>query len=345
LPLPTSTVSLATKSMADYLDAQLDAALATIPDNASVIEVKVGNPSQAVPGPNETRHRVNLFFYLAEPSEFHGDVTVNETWRIHLGCLVTAFGAQEGDIGPGENDLRLLGEIIRIFHEKPILDPVDLGGAPVRLQVIFHPLTLDEVNHLWSTQGDTTLRPSLAYEVGLVPVVPLIPAEEPPRVGRVGARSGGDLSEPSLPYEGPFRPPPQPLVTVPQDRDDWVPQISLVYENACARALFFQLGSPELAAFAPEVWVAGRVGEPVTFQWSLYDATKRWQDVAANPPNAPAGDAAIDPAAAASATTVALDLPLDEAGQAMLTPERTWARPTGGTVTLRGEPVLITLYS
>ena len=344
MPLPTSTVSRATKSIADYLDAQLKAAIATLPDNASIVEVKVGNPTQAVPSQNESNHRVNLFFYLMEPCVFNQDVAPDETWRILLHCLITVFGAQEGDVSPGENDLRLVGEIIRIFHEKPILDPIDLDGEQVRLSMYFHPLTLEELNHLWSTQGDTTLRPSLAYQVVLVPIIPLVQAEEAPLVGQVGAQSLSTITPPSQPYAGPFQPPAQQPITISQDADDWTPQICLVYQSACARGLFFQIGSGELAAFTPEVWVAGKIGETVTLEWEIYDASKRWQAAPGDPPTAPASSAGIDPEAASSATTTSLTLPLGEAGQATLTPTRQWARPTGGTVTLRGEPVLITLY-
>ncbi|MDJ0841880.1 MAG: DUF4255 domain-containing protein [Acidobacteriota bacterium] len=346
MPLPDSTISLATKSMANYLDQQIKASLGEIDDNATLVDIKIGNPSQAEPPKNETNHRVNLFFYLVEPSAFHQDVMVDEVWRIRMYCLVTVFGVQEGDVGPGENDMRLLGEVVRIFHEKPILDPEDLQGVPVRLQIIFRSLSLDDLNHLWSAQGDTTLRPSLAYEVSLVPVVPKVRAKEAPLVGQVGAEVVSGLTPPPLPYDGPFLPPAQTKMTVDQNRDDWTPQICLVYNGTRARALFFQVGSSELNTFTAQVQVAGKVGETVTLQWDVYGADQRWEPDEDPAPTAPAKSTEIDPEnpVPAPADLESLALPFKTAGQLMLTPTRDWTRPAGDTVELRGEPVLITIY-
>ena len=51
----------------------------------------------------------------------------------------------------------------------------------------------EQINQIWSTQGDTVYRPSLVYEITLAPVDPETPAAQPPRVASLGALAGGGL--------------------------------------------------------------------------------------------------------------------------------------------------------
>jgi uncharacterized protein DUF4255 len=177
MPLPASSLSRICRSVADFLGAELEA-------NSNSIRVLVGSPAEAAKD-FETEHRINLFFYLVEPGGF-GAFAPDETWLVRLHCLVTAFGVAEGPVASGENDLRLIGGVLRAFHENPILPAYDLDGLTVRMQVVFNPLTLDQINHVWSTQGDVTYRPSLAYEMALVPVPPKEPRLDGPLVTAVG---------------------------------------------------------------------------------------------------------------------------------------------------------------
>ena len=65
-----------------------------------------------------------------EPTGFTFGLDPGESWLLRLHCLITPFGAAESPVSSGENDLRLLGEVLRVFHEKPVLPALDLGGAP-----------------------------------------------------------------------------------------------------------------------------------------------------------------------------------------------------------------------
>ena len=139
MPLPPSSLSRVCRSVADFLSAEIDAI-------QNSIRVMIGNPADASKDAT-TEHRVNLFFYLMEPTGFGPDAAPDEVWHLRLHCLVTAFGVDELPVSAGENDLRLLGEVLRAFHETPILGPLDLDGDTVRLHVVFSPLTLDQIKH------------------------------------------------------------------------------------------------------------------------------------------------------------------------------------------------------
>ncbi len=129
-------------------------------------------------------------------------------------------------------------------------------------------------------------------------------------------------------------------------RVDWAPAIAFVDQNRCALSFGFTLGSPELAAFVPEVWVAGKPGEHVSLRWETWDAAQGWQKFEP-PTDATIASTAIDPEAAAGAATETLALPFsDHPGQLQLHTERSYVRPGDGAVlTVRSNPLLISLFA
>jgi hypothetical protein len=182
MPLPLSSLSRVCRYVADFVGTELEA-------STHSVRVLIGSPAEAAKDA-ETEHRINLFFYLVEPSGFTFGIDPGEGWLLRLHCLITAFGAAESPVSSGENDLRLLGEVLRVFHERPVLPVLDIDGHTVRMQVVFEPLTLDRINHLWATQGDVTYRPSVGYEMSLLPVYPRTFAVEAPAVSRVDVSVG-----------------------------------------------------------------------------------------------------------------------------------------------------------
>jgi len=79
-------------------------------------------------------------------------------------------------------------------------------------------------------------------------------------------------------------------------------------------------------------------------RWETWDATSGWVAQAASPPFAVA-EAALDPDAVAAATLQATALPFnDHSGQMVLYAERNLTRFDGVELTLRSNPVLVTLY-
>lgn len=334
MALPLSSLSRLCRSIADFLGAELEA-------NSNSIRVLLGNPADASKE-FETDHRVNLFFYLVEPSGF-GAFAPDEAWLVRLHCLVTAFGIAENQVSSGENDLRLLGAVLRVFHENPILPIYDLDGTAVRAQVVFNPLTLDQINHIWSTQGDVAYRPSAAYEMALAPIPPSELRVPGPMVGSIGVEVFKDLKP--HPFGGNSVMPTVIVRAVNTDRPDWTPQICLVDGGECSESLSFEVGSPELAAFTPHAWVAGLPGSPVTLRWESWEAGTGWTALS-NHVDTQATSVVIDPAAAASASTVAAPMPFkDKPAQLVLYAVRDAKRfPDGLAIQVRSNPVLINLY-
>lgn len=337
MPLPVPSLSGVCRSIADFLSQELQA-------SQNNILVLIGRPSDAEPGQGDHDHRVNLFFYRFEPGEFGPAPAPDEPWLLRTHCLITAFGVSENQVSPGENDLRLLGEVIRVFHERPVLDPVEVDGQEVRTRVVLQPLGVDEINHLWSTQGEVTYRPSVAYEMALAPVVPSRSPVGSPLTGATGL-DVRTAARRTLPFAGTPSPPRVPFTRVETGREDWAPRICFVQDEACAETVAMELGSPVLAAFVPRVWVAGEPGAGVDLAWEIWDRSEGWRRVEPTVP-ATATDPAIDPDEAGTATTTSLTLPFDDhAGQAVLHAVRSYTRARDGAqLTVRSNPLLVTLY-
>lgn len=341
MALPHSSLSRVCRAIADCVSTGLDA-------SAQSIQVMIGSPASAAPATADASHRVNLFFYRIEPAGFFSCDTPGDPWWVRLHCLVTGFGIDEEQVSAGENDLRLLGEVMRLFHETPVLSSLTVDDETFRLQVVLLPLGADDLNHIWSTQGDLVFRPSIAYEMALAPVLPRERRTESPLVGRIGSELHAAPAARTSPFAGAITAPPVPCWTVSVSRPDWVPFISFVLDDGtCAQSLLFAHGSQELGDFVARVWIAGEPGASVTLLWQRWTSSTGWQDVAETT-SATAADLTLDPAVAGDAETVAVPLPgelVAEGGQAVLYAERNWVRGADGvTLTVRSNPLLVSVH-
>jgi len=338
MPLPPSTLSQVCRSVADFLSAGLDAA------NLS-IRVTLGSPAEAAPKEGESEHKVNLFFYRIEPYGFDADAAPDQVGWIRLHCLITAFGVLEDQVSVGENDLRLLGEVIRLFHENPVLDPVQVNGETVGLQVVLQPLGADDINHLWSTQGDVAYRTSVAYEMAVTPVVPRRRGVGSPLVGSVGYEVRRGIDRAGRPFGGVTFAPPAQRVTVGTSVESWAPHICLVREGSCAYALAFAVGSEELDEFVSAVVVLGEPGADVMLRWDQWTSETGWVTAADGVEASPTARS-LDPDRLDGVATVAVALPFDDhAGQAVLYAVRQYVRASdGAAISVRSNPLLVTLY-
>jgi hypothetical protein len=340
MALPRSSLSQVCRAIADFVSLGLDA-------SANSIQVMIGSPASAAPATTNTSHRVNLFFYRIEPAGFFTGDTPGDPWWVRLHCLVTGFGIDEEQVSAGENDLRLLGEVMRLFHETPVQSALTVDDETFRLQVVFLPLGVGDLNHIWSTQGDVSYRPSIAYEMALAPVLPRERRPESPLVGRIGSEVCAVPAARTSPFAGATAAPPVPRSTVDTSRPGWAPVICFVEAEACASSLLFAFGSQELEDFVPRVWVAGELGAAVTLAWQRWTSSGGWQDVA-DTTNSTATVLTLDPSAAGDAETVAINLPeelVSEGGQAVLYAQRSWVRGSDGvTVTVRSNPLLVTVH-
>ncbi len=331
-----SSLAQVCRGLADDLSDGINSA------TTSRVKVLLGTPAAAAPAESDTSHRLNLFFFRFEPSGFQSDLLPGQTWLLRLHCLATPFCVDEAPLNAGENDLRVMGEVLRHFHEQPLFE-IQVEGETFLIQVIFLNLGLDQLNQLWSTQGDTVYRPSALFEVSLAPVMPREPAVPAPLVGALGLGVRANLA--ARTGAGPAMPPPVRPMQPATSTEDWVPALCLVSDGACLWSLALALGSAELAAFTPAAWVAGQPGSPVRLRWEVWSPLEGWQPQGAGAPFN-LQDARIDPGAVANAHTEATALPFsDRAGQAVLYAERTYLRGADGvSITLRSNPVLVTLY-
>ena len=333
MPLPETSLSRACRSIADFIQTSFNA-------SGHPIQARLGTPAAAQPATTDTEHRLNLFFYRFEPMGLGSYELPNQTFWIRVYCIITAFAVDEDRISAGESDLRLIGEVLRLFHETPVLAPIDVGGEVMQAQIILQPLGLDQIQQLWQTQSEAAYRPSLAYEVALVPIVPKVPAIGGPLVGAIGAEVRARLTrEPSTVT-------PRPPTVMPRTIDtgalDWAPQIAFVTSSGLIESLSLRVGSPELAALQQlSVAIAGAVGAPVTLTWEIWDPVAGWRRGGADQP-ATVGAVRLPDDGDTGVTT---QLPsTTTAGQAVLYAARAVTRSDGAQLTVRSNPLLVTLF-
>lgn len=179
MPLPESALSVAVQSFADFLDTQ------SPPD----VAVSVDTPNQAQKTADDsTSDFLNVFAYRLSPSGFHPEVTSNEPFFVRVQVLLTAFPRGQGTADP-DADLRVLGHAVRVLHSTPVIpvilpgplpggaEPGDFREGPTTdyaLQAVMQAPTMEELNHIWTTQGgELAYRVSAAYELAVVPIDPL----------------------------------------------------------------------------------------------------------------------------------------------------------------------------
>lgn len=353
MALTPSSISEMCRQVASFLGDRLDS-------SANGIRVLLGSPAQAADVQANGMHKLNLFFYRFEPGSFGPAPDPDEIWRLRMHCLITPLSTAADSVSEGEGDLRLLGEVMRVFHETPILDEVDIGGEAVRLQVVPEILPLDDLNHLWSTQGsDARYRPSMAYEMALAPVIPSSPATGSQLVGTASVTAAADVpaavDDASLndQREADF-----PDAEVDTSVRAWAPRICFVVDGGLRQVLGFVLDDPDLAGYEATVWVAGEAGANVTLQWELWDQAEGWRTA-----SSPVLDTtAIGPEIGAGydlpATLATIALPFAEAAdpddsadpannprQAVLYATREYTPPgASAAVAVRSNPLLVTLY-
>ncbi|MEM9292172.1 MAG: DUF4255 domain-containing protein [Acidobacteriota bacterium] len=346
MPLPVSTLSVAARHVADFVGVAIQA-------NANNVSLSIGHPAAAAPDSSSTDHRLNFFLHRLEDGGFDADVTPGDPWHLRLRCLVTAFGVVEDGVAAGENDLRLLGEVLRVFHETPVLPDLALASgattATVRPRVIFSRLGPEELNQIWSTQGDVSYRPSVAYEIALVPVLPRELRVEAPLAGGLGMQSRADEAGRYEPFSGEIQYPRVPSTQINTAESTWRPRLAFVETTIdgprATEVLTLEL--PLAPGFEPEVWVAGEAAANVTLRWEIWDTQDGWRrfEPMGGEPVVQASGPLLDPEAAAGAVTVAAPLPVTDApGQAVLSALRSVQRPDGSTVEVRSNPLLVTLH-
>lgn len=337
MAIPDSALYLACNSVADFISNGIQA-------NTHGIKIYLGSPADITKKDDEDR--LNLFFYRMEPSGFQAGVHPRDPWRVRLFCMITAM-AEDGDT-QGEGDLKLIGLIMALFHDQRILPSVNIYGQDVRLEAIFNPATDEQINQLWSTQGDTSYRPSILYEFSLTPILqPDTQKPEPPRVGAFGLETRADIGRRYDPFAGTVHEPQPATGEVATTNPAWTPLVAWVDGGDIRSSITLDVDGTAPSTFHPTLWIAGDPGASVDLEWSIWEGDT-WRTEAG--PTLSVSSEAIDPDAIPVALPT-LNLPSltvtpsDERWQLLLHVTRLYTpHPSATPITLRSNPLLISLY-
>lgn len=268
-----SSLSVAIQGIADFLDGQF----------GEDVVVSVDTPQRAQEQAKaQSSDVLNIFVYRLSPSGFHAAAGAADPFFVRAHALLTAFPRGQGDVA-ADIDLRVLGHAIRVLQSIPVI-PVVLPGAasaepgdfrggrttPYRIQAVMQAPGMEEINHIWTTQGaELAYRLSAGYEFALIPIEPLVHAEPgppvragvyevtpyaPPRAGERVFRTLGEEPAGRALADAEAGPPPEaPPV-------DWVPLALLAEGGALANARSVPAGTASV-----DVALAGPVGARVSF--------------------------------------------------------------------------------
>jgi len=139
--------------------------------NLADAQIVIGSPHEAAKQQEDAADKDHLcvFFYRMGYSGFPTDARSDDPLYLNAFCLITALGGRSGGKTPGDSELNLMGSVLEFFHRNPVVNVKD-NDEVMQLQVVPTQLSLDDINHLWSTQNNTPYRLSLAYEFSLLPV-------------------------------------------------------------------------------------------------------------------------------------------------------------------------------
>lgn len=311
-------------------------------------QILIGHPVAALKdlqGAASGKDLLNLFFYRVEAGAYASGGEARDPMYLRLHCLLTAFAEGSNDASAGETELRIVGRAIEVLHAEPMLPLSDADGEPTALlQVVPVPMTLDDINHLWATQGETPYRLSAAYELALLPAPLAKPVPRAPLVGSTGLRLRRDAeverTAPAVPR--------RERLAVDGDSADWAPQLAwrladggLVEFQALPRSVLAAQATPSLA-----LHVAGVPGAPVRVVWSGWTPASGWQPIALDPAPLLACQAAVIPAdALPAALELAVPLPLPPApAQLQVHVERNWTDAQGRAQRCLSAPLLLSLH-
>src|SRR6185369_6232797 len=136
-------------------------------------QIVIGPPSAAAReqegDSSKAQDLVNLFFYRVEYDGYPADATDRDPtyWRAH--CLLTPFCLSDtagNGVSGGEKELRLIGGIMDTLHAQPFVRVRNEASEEIAaLQVVPSQLSVDDLNHVWATQGELPYRLSIGYEL------------------------------------------------------------------------------------------------------------------------------------------------------------------------------------
>lgn len=277
--LPASSLSRAAYGLRVLFLQQID-------DLNDINHIRIGHPADTIQDLESFEvNCLNLFFYDVNYDGYPADGSSDNPFYVRLYCLITAVGfkssepeepgsTNDRDVSKGENELRLIGEVMRVLHEKPLLSVGDTDGNEIaQLQVISHAMDLDKLNHIWSTQTDTSYRLSVAYEMALAPVPHRLPVDTLPLVGDPQMVVWGDMTrESEKERDGVISLQPQvEYLEIDTDDEDWMPHICYVETVSTSSKKLHYVFKIEGDLNTPlDVLIAAKDGEEVKLFWNVW---------------------------------------------------------------------------
>lgn len=160
---------------------------------APPIHVTIAPPDVAIS--NKTGKRANLYLYqITEngslknqeiPGQGHPADYGRPPLSIDLHYLITAHGSAETNEDADLEAQQILGDVMRIFHEfpmlteallqekkpgkPPVLDP-SLVGEFERIKITFQPSTLEDFSKIWTALPESNFRRSVTYQISVVQI-------------------------------------------------------------------------------------------------------------------------------------------------------------------------------
>jgi hypothetical protein len=188
MSIPESSLSVAIQGLAEFLAGKF----------TEDVLVTVDSPQKAQEQAKDSDTQIlNIFTYRIAPSGFHASEGDEDPFFIRANILLTAFPSGKGNPEP-DVDLRVLGHAVRVLQSFPVIPVTFPGpvpaGAPAsdfrrnpttsyQMQAVFQAPTMEEMNHIWTTQGgELAYRLSAGYELALIPIEPLTHAAPAPQV-------------------------------------------------------------------------------------------------------------------------------------------------------------------
>jgi hypothetical protein len=174
-----SLIKATSSSLAQYLRSQILADPVLAPDfTGGGLMISLNNPEEM----SESNHRgISLWLYrvvrdeqlLNAPRVRNGDRLFRpNALPLRLHYLVTPIAQIDPETGP-QTEHMLLGKVLQVFHDHPVLRGSDfieeLAGAEFSLHVRLEPLSLEEITQVW----EALQRPyqlCVSYQVSVVPI-------------------------------------------------------------------------------------------------------------------------------------------------------------------------------
>ncbi|MDV6250473.1 DUF4255 domain-containing protein [Vibrio sp. EA2] len=338
MPIADSSLYLICNSVADFIRSGLQTF-----DND--INVYLGSPANLTERRDEDR--INLFFYRFEPSGFQANAHPHLPWHLRLHCMITSMAIDDDNTHPGEDDLRLLGQVLMLFHEHRVQPMLMVNDMPFRLNAVFNPASDEQLNQLWSIQGDASYRPSALFEMSLAPIQPEELKGEAPLVGFTGSQVAGAFDSRFDDFNGSISTPIFSGGSVNPNNPAWTPMICWVEGEECVTSLSLDVENTLPGDFHPQLWVAGRIGESVSLEWKVWQGDN-W--VTESGVDLVVSSATISPETI-PLTLPTLDLPelaVDgdhDRWQLIVTTNRSYQAYADGPSTLfKSNPLIISLY-